>query len=936
MTKPIPPKSGIVPGPGSPKIAGPRLDRIAAGDVSAFSSGMELLRFAAANPDWRISSGVFYKIMVKSKDDYEGAMVVPFKPNPMQQRLMSDLWHRNIILKARQLGFTTLVSILWLDHALWVSNQRCGIIAHDRESAEIIFRDKVKFAYDNLPAELRTFFPLAKDSANELLFKHNNSSIRVATSLRSGTIHRLHVCLAGDTEILLRNGLSKRIKDIVPGDEVMTGKGSYLPVQHLIKNRLEDVAEPILSLKTHGWYQPLKLTANHKVLTRTFKTGEPAWKPAGEIEPGDYIAFPIREISNKLRSKSLPFGPQTYTKLPDGSRGPNVGKRITVDYELGVLVGMYLAEGHVRRTETSFALHRGEEVEWFVSLLEQFSDFYTSYRVYDHKDSLTTQVVVNSGEFADFLTTYFGDVEDKVIPDAVWGYGRKFADGLIFGYFQGDGCFTNPREVQITSIRPQLIRQIRTLLISTRFGVPSVYHRAAGKYYGRNCKETWVLKLHGPANWKFRKYFGLSLPEVNTQIGKIALDIGRNPIGRKNWRRGKDYYWARITSVDIAEDEPFVYDLVLPEDPHNYVTANGIVHNSEFGKICAKYPDKAQEVITGSIPAVPMGGLTMIESTAEGQAGAFYNMTMKAKDHDAMGRRDVLTSREYRFHFFPWWDNPEYVLDEEGVIIGESDRKYFDDLESSEGIQLTDAQKRWYVATRDADYSESPELMWQEFPSSAMEAFQQSVEGCYYSKQLLDARRQGRITKVPTLNAPVNTFWDIGKRDLTAIWFHQQTAMEHRFIHYYEVAEEDLLHLMRYLQQTGFVFGTHYLPHDAFHGRLNEGNKSVTDMLRQMGLRNIQKVPRIDNVLTGIQQTRDVFPLCWFDDEGCKDGLARLQQYRKRWNKQLGCWSQEPLHDEASNGADAFRQFGQVYAASRLHIRAPKARKPQRSSWKVA
>ena len=94
--------------------------------------------------------------------------------------------------KARQLGFTTLVCIVF-DTALFSENMRCGIIAQDREAAEVIFRDKVKFAYENLPEELKAAMPLARDSASELLFAHNNSSIRVATSMRSGTIHRLHI-----------------------------------------------------------------------------------------------------------------------------------------------------------------------------------------------------------------------------------------------------------------------------------------------------------------------------------------------------------------------------------------------------------------------------------------------------------------------------------------------------------------------------------------------------------------------------------------------------------------------------------------------------------------------------------------------------------------------------------------------------------------------
>src|SRR5476649_2692146 len=82
---------------------------------------------------------------------------------------------------------------MWLDHALFNANSRCGIIAQDREAAEVIFRDKVKHAYDNLPPALLEACPLAKCTQSEILFGHNNSSIRVATSMRSGTIHRLHI-----------------------------------------------------------------------------------------------------------------------------------------------------------------------------------------------------------------------------------------------------------------------------------------------------------------------------------------------------------------------------------------------------------------------------------------------------------------------------------------------------------------------------------------------------------------------------------------------------------------------------------------------------------------------------------------------------------------------------------------------------------------------
>lgn len=155
------------------------------------SNAQELAR-CLADPEWRLFSGCLYKIMVKGDDD-DDATVLPFQPNHAQRRFVTRLWHRNLILKARQLGFTTLIAIRWLDHALFNANQRCGIIAQDREAAEAIFRDKVKFGYENLPAQIRERFPLERDSASELLFAYNNSSVRVATSMRSGTIHRLHV-----------------------------------------------------------------------------------------------------------------------------------------------------------------------------------------------------------------------------------------------------------------------------------------------------------------------------------------------------------------------------------------------------------------------------------------------------------------------------------------------------------------------------------------------------------------------------------------------------------------------------------------------------------------------------------------------------------------------------------------------------------------------
>jgi hypothetical protein len=77
-----------------------------------------------------------------------------------------------------------MIDIMDLDRALFSSFKSIGIIADDRDSAELIFRDKVKFAFDNLPQWLKTQFKVKTDRKGELVFESNSCSIAVDTSFR--------------------------------------------------------------------------------------------------------------------------------------------------------------------------------------------------------------------------------------------------------------------------------------------------------------------------------------------------------------------------------------------------------------------------------------------------------------------------------------------------------------------------------------------------------------------------------------------------------------------------------------------------------------------------------------------------------------------------------------------------------------------------------
>lgn len=513
------------------------------------------LRACLRSWEWRIFSGQLYKIITKSLDSIgdEVTQVVPFVPNQAQTDFLSDLHTRNVILKARQLGFTTASAIVYLDHAAFNANQRCAIIAHTREDAEAIFRDKVKFAYENLPETLRARMPLKRDSATEILFAHNNSSVRVATSARSGTIHRLHI--------------------------------------------------------------------------------------------------------------------------------------------------------------------------------------------------------------------------------------------------------------------------------------------------------------------------------------------------------------------------------------------------SEMGKIGAKHPEKAVEIVTGSLPAVPDDGIAIIESTAEGTAGEFYKIATKAQHLKEAGKK--LTPAEFRFHFFPWWSNPEYTMPSAGVVISPEEHAYFDNVEAEMGCFLTLGQRAWYISKRDTAFSGDVEKMWREYPSTPGECWQKSTEGTYYAPQLARARAEGRmVDEIPHVsNVLMHTFWDIGAGDGTAIWFMQHVGTQERFLRYiedYGRSYEFFVLQMRDMQHKhGYLYGTHFLPHDAGHERqMGKTLAKPVDMLRDLAPDwTFIIVPRVEITQHGIEMTRQAFSRAWFSMSGCKAGVEHLSRYQKTWNQRHQFWSDTPLHNEHSEAADSFRQWAQGYdpriatpGASRM-TRSPRQRR---------
>jgi hypothetical protein len=327
------------------------------------------------------------------------------------------------------------------------------------------------------------------------------------------------------------------------------------------------------------------------------------------------------------------------------------------------------------------------------------------------------------------------------------------------------------------------------------------------------------------------------------------------------------------------------------------------LHVSEFGKICARFPDRAREVITGSLNTLAPGMVSFIESTAEGNEGKFWEMCQLAQTKQRM--RLELTPLDAKFHFFPWYEDPHYVA--EPIALTPEDETYFDKLEFDCARTIRPEQRAWYVKKRESQTDD----MLREFPSNPDEAFSASVEGTYYGPQIAKAESEGRIAKYPA--APryaVNTAWDIGVGDSTAIWFWQfiRDTGRIRFIGYYENTGEGAEHYVRKLRDLAWgkwpPYGYHFLPHDVAVTEWGT-NKTRFETLVQLGIRPT-RIPQ-HTVEDGINGVRLSFANFEFDELACAEGLKALRAYRKEWDEERGCWKDKPRHDWASHGADALR-----------------------------
>jgi len=260
----------------------------------------------------------------------------------------------------------------------------------------------------------------------------------------------------------------------------------------------------------------------------------------------------------------------------------------------------------------------------------------------------------------------------------------------------------------------------------------------------------------------------------------------------------------------------------------------------------------------------------------ENEGWAIFNFTPRGKNH----AYDMFLMAKNN----PDWFSQTLTIDDTNVLTDDDMQK-----ERDEGM--------------------SEQLIQQEYYCS----FDQGVEGAFYAKLLAKVELDERVTRVPhDPNAPVDTFWDLGVSDASAILFVQTIGKEIHIIDTYSNEGEGINHYASILKakadKNEWIYGKHYAPHDIQVRELGHGAQTRWQSAKDLGIK-FEIVPNL-SIIEGIEMTRNLFNRLWIDSKHCKYFLKCLENYHKVYNEKFNVYSDRPVHDWSSHYCDAFRMLG--------------------------
>jgi hypothetical protein len=507
---------------------------------------------------------------------WDGHSIVRQPEMSVAQNTLVDIWgemeEQKIaiaiqLLKARQLrsSTTTIHSILHRTN-FWPDVN--ALIASSDPDKSIKLASMAELTYNNLPFWMQA--PLTPPSriGISLTFGNQNSAISIQHGNQFSGIARgttpgvVHLCLSPHTLIRCHDGRVFPIKEVLVGHKVLTSKGRIANVKRVcVSSRRNEMTSEIW---LWGQFSPLSVTRDHRILTPE------GMREAHQIQSGDWVCYPVRKIHDTMKSFEV-------TTLSHAVRQEKEAIRtFRPTREFGWMLGLYLAEGGVDWTQRNngkwptrltFSIDM-DEVEVFEPRLRAAFGRSESLSI-ARSTSRTRTLKLNDSPFARWILNNIGHGDNKRLPDWAWECGEEFCKGILEGYIQGDGHISPAsNEITATSIRLNLSMQMRELAASLGYGWSSIYYRLAGRYYGRNCQDSWNWALNGEAAQSLREDFGWPTFPCEEPI---------------HWRYSTEKKFVEIQIDHVGDGYSDVFfDLEVDAPEHDFCTIHCCVSNSEI------------------------------------------------------------------------------------------------------------------------------------------------------------------------------------------------------------------------------------------------------------------------------------------------------------------------------------------------------------------
>jgi hypothetical protein len=211
-----------------------------------------------------------------------------------------------------------------------------------------------------------------------------------------------------------------------------------------------------------------------------------------------------------------------------------------------------------------------------------------------------------------------------------------------------------------------------------------------------------------------------------------------------------------------------------------------------------------------------------------------------------------------------------------------------------------------------------------QFEQEYLCSFNAAIMGAFYAREMLAVRAEGRVSEIEAIpGVPVNTAWDLGVRDSTAIWWFQVVGAQVFVIDFYMSHGAGVDHYAEICQSKPWRKGIDFVPHDAMQREWGTG-RSRLEQMQRCGL-NPRVLPQARK-LDGISAVRKTLPLAVFHPR-CEEGIDALEQYRREWDDDRKTFRDNEVHDWTSHAADAFRYLAHAWRSAPRE-EAPKPKGP--------